>query len=78
MHRNAKEKLGHVASPKNLVHSGKMGCTLFRIKIRSKDTTRNAFPPEELASPTRATSTAATAAAATTTAHAHVGVKLYR
>lgn len=59
-HRNAQEKLGHIASPKNFVHSSKMGCTLLCIKIRSEDTTRNTFSSEKLASATRATSTTTT------------------
>lgn len=50
--RNVGQELWHIASPKHLVHSCKLSCTLISTKVGCKNASPNALPPQELASPT--------------------------
>lgn len=51
--RNVQQQLGHIAGPKNLVHSGKLGSPLLGTEVRRKNATSHTLPAEELASAAR-------------------------
>ncbi|KAL4567155.1 hypothetical protein LXL04_022729 [Taraxacum kok-saghyz] len=64
LYRKMKQEFRDITSSKHFMHGGEMGCTLIGIEIWCKYTPCNTFPPQELASSARPTTTTSTTATA--------------